>query len=319
MPVPRRQFLTSLAAVATTAGCTRFALPAPGALDEPGPGPRAGVRLRAFATDADRRDGVPFAHEVHTELWLLREDGPRELVHRSRDGAWTRGDLVPGRYELVVVEVSDGEQARPPKGRDTRRFDLAEGELADVVLTVRSFPWEAVVVVGIVVIIIVGVLILLSGKSDGLLPKPPPPPSPALVAQTLLIPPGPHLLFLPVDVYVSAPWPDDDYGDYPPPAPPPTGPYIASISPRGLGDTVVVHFSTPMRAADLGPDTLRIQGPGGPVAVGVSLDEDGRAARVRPLRPLPPGRYGFRVYGKALHDEDGTTLDQDVQIGFDVG
>ena len=137
MPVPRRQFLTSLAAVATTAGCTRFALPAPGAIEEPGPGPRAGVRLRTFATDADRRDGVPFAHEVHTELWLLREDGPRELVHRSRDGAWTRGDLVPGRYELVVVEVSDGEQARAPKGRDTRRFDVAEGELARAA---RSLP-----------------------------------------------------------------------------------------------------------------------------------------------------------------------------------
>lgn len=323
----RRHLLLGMGASLVAAlepACTRFTVvpPAPGSDPDQGPAPGptvCGVRLTTFRTDDDRAEGHPDANEVHTELWLLGADGRRELVHRSRDPAWTRADLAPGRYELLVVEVSDGSRAEKPHGRDLHRFDVREGQLADVRLTIRSVPWEALVVVFFVVVIVLVAAVLLGGGGRGGPPRvglPRPPVPLLLLPPPILLPP--RILWLPCDVYVGVPLVLWDV-DLPPPSAPPPGPGVARVTPpQGPEDAVAVTFFTPMRASDLGPDTLQIVGPDGPVAVGVSVDEGGRSARVRPLRPLPPGRWSARVLGRALRDERGVPIGYEVQVPFTV-
>jgi hypothetical protein len=130
-----------------------------------------------------------------------------------------------------------------------------------------------------------------------------------------------RITLLPCDVYLGDPaWTLDYAEELPPPPPPPRGPGLASITPPH-GDrrgAVVVRFTSPMRPADLGPDTLLLVGPDGPVAMGVAVVGDGRSASVRPLHPLTPGRWGVRVLGRALHDVAGETLGYDAQVAFTV-
>ncbi len=333
------QGLLGLTALVAT-GCTRYTLRDPttiGTQTEL----RAGVRVATFANDDARNDGSTYPHEVHTELWLLGEDGRRELVHRSRHPDWTRDDLVPGRYELRVVEVSDGKEARTAAGKQKRRFTVAAGDRAEVALTLKSFPWEAVVVVLIAVVIVVGVILLVAavaggggkggggsiplGSGGGPKGGGPPPlgvdPGVLHVAAVLLDPLTPlRILALPCDVYfIGPPWPIEYADDVPPPPPEPAAPGIAAIRPpRTATEAAELTFTKPMKLGDLGPDTLQIVGPDGMEAVGVSFSPDGFLAWVRPLRPLTPGHWRVRALGRAIHDEDGRALGYDAQVGFDI-
>lgn len=330
----RRALLVGLGALAA-AGCTRFALPGPSALPAVTAatgGPRAGVRVTTYASDEARRSGEAYVHEVHLELWLVR-GRERELVHRARHPQWLRADLVPGRYELVVVEVSDGTRARAPAGRTTRTFTVADGELAEVVLTIESFPWEAVVAVTIVVVVVVAVVAVLASNGGG-----PPggmsvtpggggggsPAVPAVHPGSVhfyggwFVEPAVHILIWPVDVYLDAEaWDEADLADRPPRAAP-EAPAVEAIEAVDADGTVEVRFSRPIRRGDLGPDTLGIHGLDGRVAVGVSVSRDRRTAWIRPLRPLAPGRWAARVLGRAIHDDAGVAIGHDVQVGFDV-
>jgi hypothetical protein len=324
--------------LAVLAGCTRFSLRPQVALSNVVPEPRAGVRLRTFANDATRKAGESYIHEIHTELWLLRSEGVRELVHRARVPEWSRDDLVPGRYELVVVQVSNGVSAAAPAGRRSRRFQVEEGQAAEIALTVQSVPWEGLLVVFIVfsvVVVLVAVLVVANGglggggggngapgggspgmTGTGMAKFGPVTATPGDVAAALLWPT--RILILPADVYIGTPWPYDYDRDYPPPPPQPAAPGILSILPHGPDGGVSIRFTEPMRTTDLGPDTLILADQAGPTAEGISVDPDGMCAHVRPLRPLAPGHWTVRVRGKAIGTVRGVSLGYDAQVGFDV-
>lgn len=316
---PSRRALLAGAAAIAASGCTRFSVRDPESLTEPGDEPRAGVQIVAYENDHDRGEGTVYAYEVETELWLLHDDGARELVHRSRAPNWRRIDLVPGEYEVVVGKVSDGKTASDPDGATKKRFTVAQDQLAVVRLTLKSVPWEALFIVAIVVVVLVVVAAVLAGNAgngNGL-PRPWfPPPPPPLPPPPFLVPPV-FVVVWPVDVYGEG-WDESDTAPRLPPPPPASGPAIAEVSPPAPDGGVLVRFTEPMRETDFGPDTLQLLGPGGPVAVGVMVETEQHAVRVRPLRRPAPGEWRVRVLGRALRDVDGVALGYDAQVPFTV-
>ena len=119
----------------------------------------AGVVFTAFQSSGDARRQLPFTGEVLTQLWLLR-DGRRELVHRDMGARWSRLDLIPGEYELELVEIYDGDRASPPNDENLSAFTVTPGTTAQVNLVLNQVPWGTIAVATLSVVVVVGLVVL---------------------------------------------------------------------------------------------------------------------------------------------------------------
>jgi hypothetical protein len=326
--IPTRRALLLGASAAAASGCTKLIKLEPLDLRAATPSPAAGVSFRAFRNAGDRSSERVFDGEVVVELYLLGQDDRRELVHRSRTGSFDRDDLVPGDYELEILEVTVDGRTEPPEGQNHVKFTLEEGEVARVHMVVKAVPWATIVIVALIVVIVVALVVWAvmqsqsRSPSGGPGPKPPPlrpnhrPPRP---------PPRYHPPHVTVGIWVPIVWVDTGpvyvWEGGPPPwregggvetiiAPPPDRP----------ADAVVVRFRTQMDAFWFDPTTLALVDEAGrAAAVGISSPDEGWSAHIRPLRPLHAGKWRVRVAGPGLTDRNGRSAGQATEMPFTIG
>lgn len=291
-------------ALANASACTRFKVqtsPLAGAAIGAAAG-AAGVSFRSFEHDGDVRHARPFDGRVQVDLW--REVGDHwELVVRSDAPEWSRADLVPGEYRLELGAITTDGEVDDPAGRTRARFTLAEGETTDVRVTLRSTPWETLVVITVAAVVVAVVVVAVVAR-QGKLPEPgvlrpprfrPPPP---------FFPPHPHPHVVYVPVVVDWYWTPVPYR--PEEADRARITSLALPGPDHPDGAVLIGFDRPMDGAYFGPDTLQLADAAGrPVATGVYYDGARQTARVTPLRPLPDGDYALTVLAPELRDTRG--------------
>ena len=329
MTYAARPVAAVLAALLGLQGCTRFQVQTA----RPVATAPASVELRVFETDADRSEGDVFDGDVAIELW--RQHGDHwELVSRGNAKALADLSLPAGTWKMVVTGVERDGQMVPPPGRQEHKFTVAEGQAARLDLTVRSVPWEALIVVTVVVVaaVVVTAVVVSSatggnGNSNvlsglgGLTPGGSAGPgyvpgqhvpavyvSPGPLVDLLL--PNPDLVNLVVDVTVAVPV------DLPPECG--RAPHAQIVPAAHPGDPVVVHFDTRLDPDSFGPDTLTLIGPAGPVPFGVYSPDRGASAVLHPLKPLAPGTWQLTVDSAAMHTRSGCVAGRGIAARFPV-
>jgi hypothetical protein len=325
------------ALLSQAAACTRFQVHrSNAALADPAA--PAAVALRAFANDRGRAAGEPFHGQVQVEL--SRRDGAHwELVHRGNADALAAAEVTGGTWRLRVTGVQVGDRLVPPAGRQDRVFSVQPGQTAHIDLTVRSVPWEAILVVTVVVAVVVVAVVVVAvvavgsqgggggggggGFADLWNALTPPAKGPG--AGVPIGPPGGAVLhldgsggpLLPLVWVDTAPfdptvWDDPEADD----------PHIRRIVPPAPDEpagAVRVEFDRRMDPATFDPAAIALTGANGDVTAGLWSPDRGRTAVLQPLRPLAPGAYTVVVDGSRVRTRKGAPLEHGAAVLFSIG
>lgn len=294
----------------------------------------AGVTFSAFRNASDARQRETFDGEVLTQLWLFRE-GRRELVHRDYSPTWSRTDLIPGEYELEVVEIYTAQRSFPPNDENVVSFTLLPDSTLQVNLLSRQVPWGAVAVVTVAAVLVVGLIVYAIVAEDA--PEIGPMRLPGNIAArhvSLHAPPVrlPPLRWhgalnvevnpsFPLDLFFDGLGQLEPYFPYSPAqAMPPEAPFLTVIRPPACTEqesALSLSFSEDMNPFYMGPDTIRLfREDGQAIAGGVVYDVAKRRATFYPLHPLEPAAYKLVVLGTLMMDSANRPMKENTTFVF---
>lgn len=307
----------------------------------------AAVHFEAFRRKVDSTQGNHFDGSVLAQLFIDRE-GRWELVHRELAPAWTRTDLIPGRYLLEVVEIYDRGRTRQPNEDKVIVFTLEPQTTAQVTLITRQVPWGRVALVSLAVVILVGIVVyavlaaeldldapdlsdvrpgrIVHGvRGDFSLPPPPrgapPPRLPLLLGGHR----GPVIqLYTPIEFlidmteYVLVTCNGHCQGGA-------AEPEILAVShfelpaPSYADGRVRVTFTAPVDSRYVSPSTLVVlDAQGKPVPGGIYLEGNDSQAVFHPLRVLTPGTYRVLVMTDQVVSKAGVAGKQRYEQYFTI-
>lgn len=307
-----------------------------------------GVSFNAFRFETDEGQQRLFEGDVVSQLWIER-GGRWELVHRDRVATWSRTDLIPGKYLLEIIEISEKGNAYPPNEDKVVTFELDANTTADVRLVVKKVPWGTVAIVALSVVVVVGLIVAVillgddapkprgrtsrsvnGSRSNFSLPPPPRAPQnprPGMGHTVHFVAPRIYTsvnLFFPIDEPIVY-WQDDYWqnGSYAGDALPADRPRLLEMrlpTPDRPDGELRVQFDREMNPSTIAPGALVVLDARGQVIPGgVYMESGNRVAVYHPLRPLPPGQYRFLVRGAYLYDMEWKALEKTFERGFSIG